>query len=150
MSSKKPPETTSEPSKPTVSPTVLTPDMLQAILGFLGESDLALAFDLRVLGAEGEIFQVKGTSSFPQAMRPENKGVIPGQFENVVVNGLLNPLLQRFNDHIQNNVENILPVPAVNPMLLDDSMGPSNPLDAAILEEEDVTEDPQPDQGTIP
>jgi hypothetical protein len=140
-----------EKSKSPVSPTVLTPERLAAILDFIGEDDLALCFDIRLMGAGGEVFQVKGSSSFTQAMRSENKAVVPKQFETVVINSLLDPLLQRFSAHIQENVINILPpAPGGSPLLFDDYPSDGNSLDSLDAEEENGTTDTQPDTGAIP
>jgi len=118
-------------------------------LSFMGEDDLTLCFDLRLMDQDGEIFQVKGNTSFPHAMRKENKSVIPKQFQEVIVRSLLEPLLQRFNDHIQTNVENDLPPPP-SPMGLMGGGFTSNVPVGFDESEENVTEDSPPDPSVMP
>lgn len=143
-------KTTTESSTQTVSPTALTPELLQQFVAFLGEDDLMLCFDIRLLSPQGEVFQIKGNSSFPQATRPGNKGMIPSQFDNVMADSLVKPLLHRFNDYIQENVVNVLEPPrAVDPLAIADKRA-SSPLDSNGTQEENAPEDTPPDQGTIP
>lgn len=130
-----------------ISKTVLTEESLTLQLSFLEEHDLTLCFDLRLLDKDGEVFQVKGNSSFPHAMRTENKSVIPQQFQDVITRSLLEPLLQRFNDHIQINVENDLAPPAdPNRALLGGNSYVPLGLDDT---QTDVREDPQADPGVM-
>lgn len=135
-----------EPPQPRLSETALTPETLSLFLGFLEEDDLSLVYDIRLLGVGGEVFQIKGNSSFPAAMRQENKSVIPQQFQEVVQNSMLLPLFRRFHDYVQENVKNILPRPPL-PMF-EDEAGLSLDLDQ--MTEEDATADTRADQGVIP
>jgi len=121
--------------------------MLEAQLAFLEEHDLSLCFDLRLLDKDGEVFQIKGQNSFPHAMREESKPVIPKQFQDVIQNSLLQPLLQRFNSHIQENVINQLPPPPHGSMLDGE---PSTGLLLENATEEDAREDSQPDSSVLP
>lgn len=135
-------------STPKISKAVLTPEFIEMQLQLLEEDDLALCFDLRIINKEGEIFQVKGMSSLPHATRAVNSPVAPKQFENVVSNSMLKPLLQRYNDLIGEQTENLLPPPAqeIPTHLLDTK--PVNE-DTADAEEEDATEDPPPDPSVM-
>jgi len=137
-----------EQSEPKISQAVLTKEMLELQLSFLEEHDLTLCFDLRLLDKDGEVFQVKGNTSFPHAMRMENKSVIPKQFQDVITRSLLEPMLQRFNDHIQSNVENELPPPPNGMGLLDGPPTSSVPL-GLDESEEDATEDSPPDPSVM-
>jgi hypothetical protein len=135
-----------EPHQPKLSETALTPERLALFLEFLEQDDLSLVYDIRLLGADGEVFQIKGNSSFPAAMRQENKSVIPQQFQEVVQNSMLLPLFRRFHDYVQENVQNILPRPPL-PMF-ESELGLA--LDVDRMNEDDAAADTRADQGVIP
>lgn len=121
--------------------------MLKLQLEFLEENDLTLCFDLRLLDKDGEVFQIKGNSSFPHAMRMENKPVIPQQFQDVITRSLLEPLFQRFNDHIQINVENELAPPVASEEFM---VGTSSNVPLGLDDtKENVGEDSHPDPGVV-
>jgi hypothetical protein len=140
-------KTQDEPSPRVMSPAALTPESLAYALSMIGDEDLMLCFDIRVLDKEGEVFQVKGNTSFPQALRQSNKPAIPIQFQRVVTDSLLSPLFQRFNDLMQEDVENTLPPPP--PPMSGADLPSGLPLNLNAPEEDDTTDSP-PDQGTIP
>lgn len=146
---KKSTKSRTKPSTPKVSPAVLTPELLESQIAFLEENDLSLCFDLRLLGKDGEVFQVKGISSMPGATRSETAKVVPGQFEKVVTSSLLEPLLHRFNDYVNEQTDNTQPEPArmIPAGLLDGPPAPPEITDGA--EEENVTTDPSPDPSSM-
>jgi len=144
-------KTTKKQSTLQISKAVLTPEFVETQIDFLDDEDLALCFDLRVLSKDGEEFQVKGVASIPLATRPESIKVVPQQFEQLVENSLLKPLLHRFNDYMNDQTENDLPPPPTEiPAALLDTATPA-PTGEEVNgeEEENVTADPPADSSVM-
>lgn len=81
---------------------------LQALLQ---EGDVGIIFEVNILGKKDVLFHLRGAHTLPGALRPLRAPTTREQFESIITNGLLEPLLERFNELIGEGIHNMNPLP---------------------------------------